>query len=110
VLQVPGLVLGPSLLQVQKDKGRERRAHQQDHRQVTYNNPDGTQILLRKEDRDEEFYVAPTRSGKKGKAKNKGKQHASLSPPGGHAKPANIGDNPETYRASPGGRFGTGPR
>ena len=60
--------------------------------EVAYNNPDGAEILLRKawatlvsivvcqykqctcqEDRDEEFYFAPTKAGKKGKAKNKGR-------------------------------------
>ncbi|CAE7768924.1 unnamed protein product [Symbiodinium microadriaticum] len=41
-------------------------------KEVEYNNPDGAEILLRKEDRDEEFYFAPTKAGKKGKNKNKG--------------------------------------
>ncbi|CAE7314751.1 unnamed protein product, partial [Symbiodinium necroappetens] len=57
-------------------------------KEVAYNNPDGAEILLRKEDRDEEFYFAPTKAGKKGKAKNKG----------GDAKPNKITHNAETFR------------
>ncbi|CAE7750774.1 unnamed protein product [Symbiodinium sp. CCMP2592] len=44
-------------------------------KEVACNNiPDGAQILLRKEDRDEEFYCPPikAKSGNKGKSKNKG--------------------------------------
>ncbi|CAE7333343.1 unnamed protein product [Symbiodinium sp. CCMP2592] len=57
-------------------------------KEVEYNNPDGAEILLRKEDRDEEFYFAPTKAGKKGKNKNKG----------GEAKPTKITHNAETFR------------
>merc|ERR1711924_77806 len=41
-----------------------------------FNNPDGSMILLKKADRDEEFYYAPTKSKKKG-AKGAAKKEES---------------------------------
>merc|ERR1712226_1207650 len=50
----------------------------------------GLEVLMKKEDRDEEYYYAPTAKGKKGKAK-KGAKAA-----GSSAKP--IKHNAETFR------------
>eukprot|EP00439_Symbiodinium_sp_Y106_P013521 s67_g1.t4 len=40
--------------------------------EVVYNNPQGSDILLPKEQRAEEFYIVPSRAGKKGKTKKQG--------------------------------------
>merc|ERR1719220_138012 len=69
-----------------QDKGP---AQKEEKKEVTHSNPDGTEILLRKEDREEEFYYAPTASKKKGKSKNKGAKD-------GGAKP--IKHNAETFK------------
>jgi len=52
--------------------------------------PEGTEILVSKDNREEEFYYAPTAAKKKGKSKNKGSQE------GGAAKP--IKHNAETFK------------
>merc|ERR1719210_2350442 len=44
----------------------------EEKKEISHSNPDGTEILLRKEDREEEYYYAPTAQKKKGKVKNKG--------------------------------------
>merc|ERR1712046_246041 len=56
---------------------------------IAHNNPDNTEILVKKEDRDE-FYFAPTAKGKKGKSNKKSKDG------GDSAKP--IKHNAETFR------------
>ncbi|OLP75909.1 hypothetical protein AK812_SmicGene44230 [Symbiodinium microadriaticum] len=85
-------------------------AKKEEKKEVEYSNPDGAEILLRKavvdllralrtllqsivwctcqEDRDEEFYFAPTKAAKKGKNKNKGRD----------AKPSKIIHNAEIFR------------
>merc|ERR1711920_849989 len=52
-------------------------------------NPEGTEVLLEKEDRDE-FYLMPTSKGKKGKSKNKGGKAEGASKP--------IKHNAETFK------------
>lgn len=54
-----------------------------------HDNPDGTEILVGKENREEEFYYAPTAAKKKGKSKNKGGKE-------GVSKP--IKHNAETFK------------
>merc|ERR1712066_562545 len=51
--------------------------------------PDGASVLMKKEDRDEEYYLAPSAKGKKGKAKKSGKAEGSAKP---------IKHNAETFR------------
>lgn len=69
-----------------QDKGP---AQVEEKKEIDHTNPDGTEVLLRKEDRDEEFYYAPTAGKKKGKSKNKGSKE-------GGAKP--IKHNAETFK------------
>ncbi|CAE7556564.1 unnamed protein product [Symbiodinium sp. CCMP2456] len=57
-------------------------------KEVSHENVDGCEILLRKEDREEEFYFAPLK-GKKDKNKKKG---------AGETKAAKITHNAETFR------------
>merc|ERR1712083_1252584 len=45
---------------------------EEEKKETTHNNPDGTEVLMKKEDRDGEYYFAPTAKGKKGKAKKGG--------------------------------------
>merc|ERR1712083_782679 len=60
----------------------------EEKKETSHDNPEGTEVLLKKEDRDE-FYLMPTK-GKKGKSKNKsGKAE-------GGSKP--IKHNAETFR------------
>merc|ERR1712228_1025591 len=61
----------------------------EEKKEASHDNPEGTEVLLKKEDRDE-FYLMPTSKGKKGKSKNK----ASKSD--GGSKP--IKHNAETFR------------
>jgi len=68
------------------DKGP---AKEETKTETKHDNPEGTEVLLRPEDRDEEFYFAPTKKGKKGKAKKGGAKE-------GGAKP--IKHNAETFR------------
>merc|ERR1719210_2957573 len=60
----------------------------EEKKEISHSNPDGTEILLRKEDREEEYYYAPTAQKKKGKSKNKGAKEG--------AKP--IKHNAETFK------------
>merc|ERR1712226_384353 len=50
----------------------------------------GLEVLMKKEDRDEEFYLAPTARGKKSKSKKGGKAEGSAGKP--------IKHNAETFR------------
>merc|ERR1711972_1278731 len=71
-----------SLVQKKAEDTKEEK------KEAAHNNPEGTEVLLKKEDRDE-FYLMPTAKGKKGKSKNKaGKEEG--------AKP--IKHNAETFR------------
>merc|ERR1719414_1321304 len=69
-----------------QDKGP---AQKEEKKETTHTNPEGTEILLSKENREEEFYYAPTAAKKKGKSKNKGAKE-------GVAKP--IKHNAETFK------------
>merc|ERR1712066_522547 len=71
-----------SLSQPKESEAKEEK------KEIAHNNPEGTQILTKKEDR-EEFYFVPT-AKKKGKSKNKGGKAE------GGAKP--IKHNAETFR------------
>merc|ERR1712087_705294 len=70
---------------VQK-KGEDTK---EEKKETAHDNPEGTEVLLKKEDRDE-FYLAPTAKGKKSKSKNKGGKAE------GGSKP--IKHNAETFR------------
>merc|ERR1719373_786883 len=59
----------------------------EEKKEIAHNNPEGTQILTKKEDRDE-FYFVPT-AKKKGKSKNKGAKAEGSSKP--------IKHNAETF-------------
>merc|ERR1719221_1693939 len=61
----------------------------EEKKETTHSNPDGTEILLQKDNREEEWYFAPTAAKKKAKSKNK-------SPAEGKAKP--IKHNAETFK------------
>merc|ERR1712066_665411 len=56
-------------------KGEQEK---KEEKQTVHNNPDGTEVLVKKEDRDE-FYFNPTAKGKKGKSKPKDKEGPSKS-------------------------------
>merc|ERR1740121_3216682 len=58
-------------------------------KEVAHSNPDGTEILLSREHREEEWYYAPTAAKKKTKSKSKGAKE-------GAAKP--IKHNAETFK------------
>merc|ERR1712039_652847 len=62
---------------------------EEEKKETTHNNPDGTEVLMKKEDRDGEYYFAPTAKGKKGKAKKGGGGEGSAKP---------IKHNAETFR------------
>ena len=53
-------------------------AFEDEKKEVVHNNPEGSEVLLRKEDREEEFYFAPTK-GKKSKAKKSGEVSTKVS-------------------------------
>merc|ERR1719444_265997 len=69
-------------------QGKDKEA-KEEKKDIAHNNPEGTQILAKKEDREEEFYYVPT-AKKKSKSKNKGGKAE------GSAKP--IKHNAETFR------------
>merc|ERR1712146_593161 len=62
----------------------------EEKKETVHNNPEGTEVLLKKEDRDEEYYYAPTAKGKKGKNKKGAKAEGSSGKP--------IKHNAETFR------------
>merc|ERR1719401_2271779 len=69
-----------------QSKDTEQKEEKKD---IAHNNPEGTEVLRKKEDRDEEYYFAPTK-GKKAKSKAKsGKAEGSAKP---------IKHNAETFR------------
>merc|ERR1712187_884325 len=63
---------------------------QEEKKDIAHNNPEGTQVLMKKEDRDNEMYMVPLK-GKKAKAKKGAKADG-----GEKAKP--IKHNAETFR------------
>merc|ERR1719493_156388 len=70
------------LVQTKDSEAKEEK------KEIAHNNPEGTQVLAKKEDR-EEFYFVPT-AKKKGKSKNKGAKAEGSSKP--------IKHNAETFR------------
>merc|ERR1712083_152334 len=68
---------------------KKAEAEEQEKKEVEHGDTKGLEVLMKKEDRDEEYYYAPTAKGKKGK-KAKGKADGSS------AKP--IKHNAETFR------------
>merc|ERR1712151_493513 len=65
------------------------KEEKEEKKEIVHDNPDGTEVLVKKEDRDE-FYFAPTSKGKKGKSKQKGGKAEGSSKP--------IKHNAETFR------------
>merc|ERR1712187_406828 len=78
-----GILFCKSLTQSKEKEVKE------EEKAIVHNNPDGTEVLLKKEDRDE-FWFAPTTKGKKGKSNKKGGKSE------GGSKP--IKHNAETFR------------
>jgi len=64
----------------------EEKEEKVEAKEIAHNNPDGTEVLAKKKDRDEEMYYAATAKGKKGKT-NKKKE-----------TPKSIKHNAETFR------------
>merc|ERR1712187_477514 len=62
----------------------------QEKKEVEHGDTKGLEVLMKKEDRDEEYYYAPSAKGKKGKAKK------GANADGSSAKP--IKHNAETFR------------
>merc|ERR1719464_1508067 len=58
-------------------KGKEQK---EQAKETVVNNPEGTEVLTKKEDRDE-YYFVPTAKGKKNKAKAKGAKEGGASKP-----------------------------
>merc|ERR1712087_645070 len=73
-----------SLTQKKAEDAKEEK------KEIAHDNPEGTQVLMKKEDRDNEFYMMPAK-GKKAKAKKGAKADG-----GEKAKP--IKHNAETFR------------
>merc|ERR1712187_550851 len=78
-----GILFCKSLTQSKEKEVKE------EEKAIVHNNPDGTEVLLKKEDRDE-FWFAPMTKGKKGKSNKKGGKSE------GGSKP--IKHNAETFR------------
>merc|ERR1712113_707696 len=72
-----------SLVQKKAEDTKEEK------KEAAHNNPEGTEVLLKKEDRDE-FYLMPSAKGKKAKSKNKGGKDEGAKKP--------IKHNAETFR------------
>merc|ERR1712203_495105 len=70
-----------SLVQKKVDDTKEEK------KELTHDNPEGTEVLVKKSDQDE-FFIMPTKA-KKGKAKKAGKAEGSAKP---------IKHNAETFR------------
>merc|ERR1712217_955992 len=66
-------------------KNEEKKTEE---KEIVHNNPEGTEVLLKKEDRDE-YYFNPTSKGKKGKKKGAGAETSSKKP---------IKHNAETFQ------------
>merc|ERR1712127_149003 len=61
----------------------------EEKKETAHTNPEGTEVMQSKQDRDEEYYYAPTAAKKKNGSKNKGGKE-------GAAKP--IKHNAETFK------------
>merc|ERR1712083_899348 len=68
---------------------KKEEAGTKEVKETEHTNPEGTQVLMKKEDRDEEYFHAPTAKGKKGKKKGGAKAEGSAKP---------IKHNAETFR------------
>merc|ERR1712060_998607 len=66
-------------------KNEEKKTEE---KEIVHNNPEGTEVLLKKDDRDE-YYFNPTSKGKKGKKKGPGTETSSKKP---------IKHNAETFQ------------
>merc|ERR1711920_980463 len=62
---------------------------EEEKKETTHNNPDGTEVLMKKEDRDGEYYFAPTAKAPKRRAKKSAGGEGSAKP---------IKHNAETFR------------
>merc|ERR1711988_1786002 len=62
---------------------------EEEKKEIEHNNKDGEMVLLSKEKRNEEFYYAPTKKGKKGKSAKSGDADGSKKP---------IKHNAETFK------------
>merc|ERR1711879_156253 len=69
---------------------KKAEAEEQEKKEVEHGDTKGLEVLMKKEDRDEEYYYAPPAKGKKSKGKKGAKAEGSS------AKP--IKHNAETFR------------
>merc|ERR1712217_832240 len=69
---------------------KKAEAEEQEKKEVQHGDTKGLEVLMKKEDREEEYYYAPTAKGKKGKSKK------GANADGSSAKP--IKHNAETFR------------
>merc|ERR1712217_65979 len=69
---------------------KKTEAEEQEKKEIDHGDTKGLEVLMKKEDRDEEYYYAPTAKGKKSKGKKGAKAEGSS------AKP--IKHNAETFR------------
>merc|ERR1712060_939690 len=69
---------------------KKSEAEEQEKKEVEHGDTKGLEVLMKKEDRDEEYYMGPTAKGKKSKGKKGAKAEGSS------AKP--IKHNAETFR------------
>merc|ERR1712113_1207312 len=63
----------------------------EDVKETSHTNPEGTEVLMKKEDRDEEFYMMPSKA-KKSKSKKGGKAEGSSKPIKHNAEPFRLFD------------------
>merc|ERR1711879_560198 len=68
---------------------KKAEAEEQEKKEVEHGDTKGLEVLMKKEDRDEEYYYAPTAKGKKSKGKKGAKAEGSAKP---------IKHNAETFR------------
>merc|ERR1712014_394571 len=68
---------------------KKAEAEEQEKKEVEHGDTKGLEVLMKKEDRDEEYYYAPTAKGKKGKKAKGAKAEGSAKP---------IKHNAETFR------------
>merc|ERR1712190_389441 len=69
---------------------KKAEAEEQEKKEVEHGDAKGLEVLMKKEDRDEEFYLAPSAKGKKSKGKKGAKAEGSSEKP--------IKHNAETFR------------
>merc|ERR1712084_193000 len=68
---------------------KKAESEEQEKKEVEHGDTKGLEVLMKKEDRDEEYYYAPTAKGKKGKKAKGAKAEGSAKP---------IKHNAETFR------------